>query len=240
MRQVERETHDRELILWGSIAKGKSLCSLSCPLSDWSSATSPIYKCLSLHSARPQVHDPSDNMADLIVYALIFAAFVAVCGHVRIRSRSLNRGSLFQVFQQEKISLTSRKIPSQRTKPDNALFNTLPPSRQFALPDHIRSRSSHDSDVSSLRDQVDMCADHRSCKSTQYTPTGITLGQIKQLGKFPDYASLSGIPLPAPYPKFDIERALPRPYRPFRWNYHQTMCMYLNIRLLQSGFHTND
>jgi hypothetical protein len=50
---------------------------------------------------------------------------------------------------------------------------------------------------------------------------------------FPDYASLSGIPLPKAYLGFNITRALPRPYRPFRWVYHQTMCMYYH----QSIFH---
>lgn len=56
------------------------------------------------------------------------------------------------------------------------------------------------------------------------TATGFTLEEIKRLGDFPDYATLSGIPLPAPCDGFDISTALPRPYRPFRWAYHQTMC----------------
>lgn len=56
------------------------------------------------------------------------------------------------------------------------------------------------------------------------TATGFTVEEIKRLGDFPDYATLSGIPLPSPYTTFDIERAMARPYRPFRWPYHQTMC----------------
>lgn len=56
------------------------------------------------------------------------------------------------------------------------------------------------------------------------TATGITLREIQQLGDFPDYATLSGVPLPEPYPAFDVKKAMPRPYRPFRWAYHQTMC----------------
>jgi len=35
--------------------------------------------------------------------------------------------------------------------------------------------------------------------------------------------------LPEPYGGFDPAKALPRPYRPFRWAYHQTMCTFLNI-----------
>lgn len=49
--------------------------------------------------------------------------------------------------------------------------------------------------------------------------------EIEAYGDFPDYAMLSGVRLPDPYPEFNIEKALPRPYRPFRWNYHQTMGM---------------
>ena len=57
-----------------------------------------------------------------------------------------------------------------------------------------------------------------------YTPTAFSAEDIKALGEFPNYAALSGVPLPRAYPEFDINRALPRPYRPFRWAYHQTMC----------------
>lgn len=47
--------------------------------------------------------------------------------------------------------------------------------------------------------------------------------EIEAYGDFPDYAMLSGVRLPEPYPEFNIETALARPYRPFRWSYHQTM-----------------
>ncbi|KAA8903333.1 hypothetical protein FN846DRAFT_780086 [Sphaerosporella brunnea] len=53
--------------------------------------------------------------------------------------------------------------------------------------------------------------------------TSRTAAEIAAFGRFPDYAKLSGVPLPKPYPEFDIHKALPRPYRPFRWAYHQTM-----------------
>ena len=45
--------------------------------------------------------------------------------------------------------------------------------------------------------------------------------------RLPDYAKLTGVPVPRPLYHFDIDRAKPRPYRPFRWEYHQTMCMSL-------------
>lgn len=67
-------------------------------------------------------------------------------------------------------------------------------------------------------------ASYLDVDGSKHTPTGFSIDEIKALGDFPDYAELSGVPLPEPYFEFDIDKALPRPYRPFRWAYHQTMC----------------
>lgn len=56
--------------------------------------------------------------------------------------------------------------------------------------------------------------------------TNRTQEEIQSFGDFPDYAALSGVRLPHVYTEFDIEKALPRPYRPFRWAYHQTMAFW--------------
>lgn len=66
-------------------------------------------------------------------------------------------------------------------------------------------------------------ANYLEVDDSKHTPTGFSVAEIKALGDFPDYAELSGVPLPRPYPDFNIDKALPRPYRPLRWNYHQTM-----------------
>lgn len=62
-------------------------------------------------------------------------------------------------------------------------------------------------------------------KLNHTTPTGFTVEEIIRLGDFPDYATLSGVPLPEAYNEFDIRTAKPRPYRPLRWAYHQTMSL---------------
>lgn len=67
-------------------------------------------------------------------------------------------------------------------------------------------------------------SDYRLAEPSTYVFSGFTVGQIKNLGVFPDYAQLSGVPLPSALKEFCIENARPRPYRPFRWPYHQTMC----------------
>jgi len=46
----------------------------------------------------------------------------------------------------------------------------------------------------------------------------------EELFEMNDYFKLTGVPSPKPLLDFNIEEALPRPYRPFRWQYHQTMC----------------
>lgn len=62
-------------------------------------------------------------------------------------------------------------------------------------------------------------------KDNQYTPTGFSTQEIRALGRFPDYSILTGVPHPKPCgPEFDINKAIFRPFRPFRWGYHQTMC----------------
>ncbi|KAK0502849.1 hypothetical protein EDD18DRAFT_609012 [Armillaria luteobubalina] len=47
----------------------------------------------------------------------------------------------------------------------------------------------------------------------------------KQRAQLPDYFKLSGVPPPTPLPHFDISKARPRPYRPFRWQYIQHMSL---------------
>jgi hypothetical protein len=91
-----------------------------------------------------------------------------------------------------------------------------------------------------LRRPFPMTQDYRKCQEERYTPTGFSVAEVKALGDFPDYAALSGVPLPRAYgEEFDVDKALARPYRPFRWAYHQTMCM-LGFMLCAVWFATAD
>ena len=69
--------------------------------------------------------------------------------------------------------------------------------------------------------------DYRKCDPNKYVYSGHKVKEVRALGDFPDYSTLSGVPLPEPYLEHDIKKALARPYRPFRWAYHQTMCKWL-------------
>jgi hypothetical protein len=67
-------------------------------------------------------------------------------------------------------------------------------------------------------------ADYRSYPDGTVLLSGITLGEVRSLGDFPDYWVLSDVPEPEEYTGFELDKAVHRPYRPFRWGYYQTMC----------------
>lgn len=111
--------------------------------------------------------------------------------------------------------------------------DTLPPQRRETLPnvakglpDTLGKLPCTDVSEEEVRKHIlPMTANYMTSEPNLYTPTGFSAEEIRAMGDFPNYAELSGVPLPQPYAEFDIDKALPRPYRPFRWAYHQTMCM---------------
>jgi hypothetical protein len=115
-------------------------------------------------------------------------------------------------------------------------INTFPPSRRCALSELNASEKSSVSigpEPSTNFLVNDALPTTRSYNlendAPKYTPTGFSTAEIKSMGDFPAYDILSGVPLPEPYQNYDPTKALPRPYRPFRWAYHQTMCkLYSN------------
>ncbi|KAI9810141.1 MAG: hypothetical protein M1827_006667 [Pycnora praestabilis] len=109
-------------------------------------------------------------------------------------------------------------FPESRREALAEIAPTLPEVQQATFRHSI---SSHASRVS----MIPMTSSWRDCPDFACTPTDFSVQELKALGDFPDYSKLSGVPLPGPYHKFDINKALPRPYRPFRWTYHQTMAL---------------
>ena len=132
-------------------------------------------------------------------------------------------------------SLSPNKISTVSTGL-NEYLDSIPPSRREALVEVAKDLPATqrekiggvELDAQTLIQNIMPFTAHwTKCKGSTLLPTGISVDEIKALGDFPDYATLSGVPLPNPHEEFDIEKALPRPYRPFRWAYHQTMCMCL-------------
>lgn len=122
-----------------------------------------------------------------------------------------------------------RKTQSTST-PD--YLTTFPPSRRSSLAE-ARLSSPVEAVTASPSDWtkriLPITASYLEASDESYTLCEFSIKEIKALGDFPDYTALSGVPLPQPYPEFNIKKALPRPYRPFRWAYHQTMCKTRNI-----------
>ena len=146
---------------------------------------------------------------------------------------AINRGRRVSTSKTPPRSLSpEKKIPSNAPAPVD-YKEVFPPSTREALCKAAKSLPAPQGETLAVRevDQEDFrknvipfTADYRNYGPRMYTPTEISLEEVKALGDFPNYAELSGVPLPEAYKEFDIEKAIPRPYRPFRWAYHQTMC----------------
>lgn len=120
--------------------------------------------------------------------------------------------------------------------PSGTYVNVFPPQRRHLLDSSkiaISCENVNEEEIAKY--PLPMTANYETCTDKRYTPTGFSVAEVKALGDFPDYAELSGVPLPEPYYEFDIDKALPRPYRPFRWSYHQTMCTLTPILYLISS-----
>ncbi|KAF2634591.1 hypothetical protein P280DRAFT_234147 [Massarina eburnea CBS 473.64] len=121
----------------------------------------------------------------------------------------------------------------QREEAKSADYSAIyPPSRHFvlaAIPHFllkarkIKEQLKEKSDT--VQESLPLTTELEDAKRAMHTPCGFSVEEIEALGDFPDYAALSGVPLPQPYHEFDIAKAKPRPYRPFRWTYHQTMSL---------------
>lgn len=148
----------------------------------------------------------------------------AVLDRLRIRRRRNSGAST----PPRSFSFSNKSSEStlQPAVPTLDFVNTFPPSRRPALLELGGITSSEKEPFTDPRGDSLPTTNPYSLGDDplKRTPTGFSLAEIKALGDFPGYDVLSGVPLPQPYQNFDPERAVARPYRPFRWSYHQTMC----------------
>ncbi|KAJ3461354.1 hypothetical protein MRS44_009907 [Fusarium solani] len=133
-----------------------------------------------------------------------------------IRRRKNNRG-------EKNLSLAASP---KRSKTGQDYSDVFPPSqRPFLSRFDSRFRHADQSvDISKLsRLVLGMNENYATASPERFIYSGFTVGDVLKLGNFPDYAALSEVPLPKPAEDFDINTVQPRPYRPLRWPYHQTM-----------------
>ncbi|KAH8701786.1 hypothetical protein BGW36DRAFT_290274 [Talaromyces proteolyticus] len=134
--------------------------------------------------------------------------------------------------------ISTAKTPPRSVSPEKSLsgsssptsYNSVfPPSRREAMASLKSGKPAtaldRVSDEKIHKNILPMTENYETAKGSLYTPMGFSVDEIKAMGDFPDYTILSGVPLPKAYNEFDIDKALPRPYRPFRWSYHQTMSL---------------
>lgn len=131
-------------------------------------------------------------------------------------------------------SFSPSKRASIATSGNPDYRTTYPQSRREVLPDLAKMLPSANAKIlvqsepsvdCILQNQLPMTESYAvESDEPRYTPTGFSTTEIKAMGDFPAYDVLTGTPLPQAYENFDPAKALPRPYRPFRWAYHQTMC----------------
>jgi hypothetical protein len=190
---------------------------------------------------------PSMAMSGAIIFAL-GATFMLTSMVYLISSKHQRKVILDRIrFQRRRASgantppraLMPPKEKASEFAPTPAFKDVFPPSRRGSLANittivpPLKRRVSGQTPKSTTSSTplrrhapiVGLSTPLEACSTPIFTPTEFSIEEIKALGDFPDYAELSGVPLPKPYLEFDIKQALPRPYRPFRWAYHQTMCM---------------
>ncbi|XXG95649.1 hypothetical protein Hte_001918 [Hypoxylon texense] len=171
-------------------------------------------------------------LASAIVLSLIsFLALNRTRKDVVLRRLGLGRGSA----SRPSTPTLEKQTPSKPLASSTSdLFATLPPSQRGQLNKMVESMPasqrramgdlSFDPNVFA-RSLLGFEEDYRTADDTKYCYSGFSVRELRALGDFPDYSALSEVPMPRPYPEFDIDRAKPRPYRPFRWAYHQTMSL---------------
>ncbi|KAK3631732.1 hypothetical protein LTR56_016688 [Elasticomyces elasticus] len=150
------------------------------------------------------------------------------------RLRTSRRRTTNSFTPPRSLSPEKQSVPPNKPAPAPDFSDAFPPSRRHVLAElpedalkgpgeSAKALGAKEADYSKRVPScevanTDALADHA-------TATGFTVSEIKRLGDFPDYAALSGVPLPTGYESFDIDKAIPRPYRPFRWGYFQTMSL---------------
>jgi hypothetical protein len=143
---------------------------------------------------------------------------------------SVSRARFATLLQSYQVSAPV-KTPLSRDKDDAADIDyplVFPPSQRKVLAQFNSFAGGtilHDPDIPMLKTGLlKLEDDYRLAEPSRFICTGFRVGDVRTLGQFPDHAALSGVPLPGPIENFNINKAAARPYRPFRWEYHQTMC----------------
>ncbi|KAJ3578611.1 hypothetical protein NPX13_g1950 [Xylaria arbuscula] len=149
---------------------------------------------------------------------VVFKRFGFARGTNRPNTPTLEKQPLSKPLASYSSELVTAFPPSQRHELKK-LIPDLTPTQQKALGNLFFDQATFENSLLTFEQ------DYSNADDAKYVYSGFSVREIKTLGDFPDYSTLSGVPLPTPHLDFDIDKAIPRPYRPFRWPYHQTMSL---------------
>lgn len=169
-------------------------------------------------------------------WLLLAATVIALSSMVIVACSKGYRNAVWYSLRTPRRRTSNASTPPPSFPPSADFVNSFPPSRRSALLELITKDNliRPEPSLEALEREALSATNSYSFEKdiTRYTPTGFSTTEIKALGDFPAYDILSGVPLPQPYKNFNAGSALPRPYRPLRWVYHQTMGMSYRIFLL--------
>ena len=188
------------------------------------------------------------GFADYRMYAVV--GIVLTAGFVLLLSKHQREKILSYVHTSSRgRRISTSKTPPRSVSPERKALDDVPPPVDYKdifppscrenlvkasefLPLSRRNKLDTGENDSALfrKSVIPFTADFRECGPSTYTPTEVSIEEVQALGDFPNYAELSGVPLPEAYEEFKIETAVARPYRPLRWTYHQTMGMCKRCR----------
>lgn len=171
------------------------------------------------------VNSTPHNMAYILYGIAVCMGFLAFALHYFVSDRKSPIVSRIcsLISDTTKAASSSSIAASQQKTADADYSQILPPSQREFLT-KVSPKAAVVSPKHASGELLQFEEDYRQADPAKRVFSGFTVGEVKALGDFPDYATLSGVPLPSPLVDFDITKAIPRPYRPFRWSYHQTMC----------------
>ncbi|OHW95224.1 alpha-mannosyltransferase [Colletotrichum incanum] len=149
------------------------------------------------------------------------------CCLVYLISSLIDSRKFFSRFNRSPSFSQPTEIPSVKIGQNPSYVNSFPPSQRAKLAE-LGPQYANVKEVdlaATPKPLLKLDADYRTASPNDFNFSGFSIADIQSLGDFPDYATLSGVPLPSPLNNFNIDKAVPRPYRPFRWAYHQTMSL---------------
>ncbi|KAK1960965.1 hypothetical protein LY78DRAFT_696462 [Colletotrichum sublineola] len=167
-----------------------------------------------------------DNYHDTV--GLAFVIIALICGLVYLISVLPDSRKVFSSKSNRAPSFShGTEKSSGKTGQDLSYVTSFPPSRRSKLAE-LGAQYANVKEVdlaTAPKALLKLDEDYRTASPNEFNFSGFSVADIQSLGDFPDYATLSGVPLPSPLKGFNVDKAVPRPYRPFRWAYHQTMSL---------------